>query len=167
MATSPEVDFFEEGKPCMSLNDCDGNHQFSQAPSIQATRRQQLYQDSSEMKETEELLAAEMNKLSVQERSKALDDVHCVGEELEETTEMIEDALGKFDQLVQTTTSRIYDIALKQNRSYVEDRSFRQYHRFDLLLFGPTDQTTTSRIYDIDELFTAKSSVLWRRKGCL
>ena len=86
------------------------------------------HQHHSEMKETEELLAAELNKLSVEERSKALDDVHCVGQDLKETPELVEQSLKEFDTILMQTTSsnRIYyDLALQQNRAYVEDPAFR------------------------------------------
>ena len=43
-----------------------------------------------EMKPIEDFHASEMNNISIQERSKALDDVHCVGDELDETPEMIQ-----------------------------------------------------------------------------
>src|SRR6056300_1048943 len=52
------------------------------------------------MKQTEDLLASEMSKLSVQQRSKALDDVHCVGEALKETPEMVQKSLASFDLAV-------------------------------------------------------------------
>ena len=38
---------------------------------------------------------------------------------------MIDQALADFEKLVQATSDRIYTIAVNQNRSYVEDRSFR------------------------------------------
>ncbi|CAJ1937614.1 unnamed protein product [Cylindrotheca closterium] len=81
--------------------------------------------EGNEMKETEEFLAAEMNKLSAQERAKVLDDLHCVGEELQETPEMIQQSLSEFDYLVQNCDDRIYSIAVNQNRAYVEDSEFR------------------------------------------
>eukprot|EP00526_Cylindrotheca_closterium_P007901 CAMPEP_0113652670 /NCGR_PEP_ID=MMETSP0017_2-20120614/28144_1 /TAXON_ID=2856 /ORGANISM="Cylindrotheca closterium" /LENGTH=657 /DNA_ID=CAMNT_0000565561 /DNA_START=153 /DNA_END=2126 /DNA_ORIENTATION=- /assembly_acc=CAM_ASM_000147 len=78
-----------------------------------------------EMKSTEDFLASEMNKLSVQERSKALDELHCVGEELKETPEMIETSLAEFDKVLRERNEPIYNLATSQNRSYVEDPSFR------------------------------------------
>lgn len=77
------------------------------------------------MKQTEDLLASDLNQLSAQERSNALDDVHCVGEELKETPEMIEQSLQEFEQIVQQEKTPFYAIACQQNRSYVEDPSFR------------------------------------------
>ncbi|KAL3926307.1 MAG: hypothetical protein SGBAC_013527, partial [Bacillariaceae sp.] len=60
-----------------------------------------LYKSSnparSEVKQTEDFLAAEMmSQLSVQERLKALDDMHCVGEGLKETPEMIKIGRSEF-----------------------------------------------------------------------
>ena len=82
MATTVQRDFFRDGFLTTScFQNCDSDQSSAEAPSV----HNQL-NDHSEMKETEDLLASEMNKLSVQERSKALDDLHCVGEELKETT---------------------------------------------------------------------------------
>ncbi|CAJ1936696.1 unnamed protein product [Cylindrotheca closterium] len=77
------------------------------------------------MKETEELLASEMSQLSVQERSKAMDDLHCVGVELQETTEMIQKSLAEFEEAVQKERNPIYKMAINQNRAYEEDPTFR------------------------------------------
>ncbi|CAJ1969896.1 unnamed protein product [Cylindrotheca closterium] len=78
-----------------------------------------------EMKETEAFLASEMNRLSVQERSNALDDLHCVGEEVQETPDMIQKALADFDQAVRKEQNPFYEMAMNQNRAYVEDPTFR------------------------------------------
>eukprot|EP00980_Cylindrotheca_fusiformis_P014755 scaffold4024_cov85-Cylindrotheca_fusiformis.AAC.2 len=78
-----------------------------------------------EMKKTEALLAAEMNKLSVEEMSKALDDVHCVGETVVETPEMVRHALVTFGEEATVQATSIYEIALQQNRKYVEGEAFR------------------------------------------
>ncbi|CAJ1963566.1 unnamed protein product [Cylindrotheca closterium] len=78
-----------------------------------------------EMKQTEDLLASEMNRLSVQERAKAFDDLHCVGEELRETPEMIQKSLAEFEEAVQKERNSVYEMAINQNRAYVEDPKFR------------------------------------------
>ena len=67
-----------------------------------------------ELKQTEDLLASEMNNLTVQERLNALDDVHCVGELLKETPEMIEHALQEFEKVVQVEKNDVYNLALAQ-----------------------------------------------------
>ena len=81
--------------------------------------------NDDEMKQTEKLLASELSKLSVQERAEAFDDVHCVGEELKETPELIERSLAEFEQVVQRERSHVYHMAWNQNSAYVEDPSFR------------------------------------------
>ena len=78
-----------------------------------------------EMKTSEDLLASELSKLSVQERSNALDDLHCVGQELKDTPEVIDNALFHLDGILKERMDPIYQIALQQNRTYVEDVNFR------------------------------------------
>ena len=78
-----------------------------------------------EMKPSEDFLASEFSKLSVQERSQALDDLHCVGEDLEDTPEMIENLLLEMDRILKQKNAPIYNIAASQNRAYVEDPNFR------------------------------------------
>ncbi|CAJ1969772.1 unnamed protein product [Cylindrotheca closterium] len=78
-----------------------------------------------EMKQTEDFLAAEFNKATAKERAEALDDIHCVGRALEEVPETKARLLKELDRLVQDERNPIYEIALKQNRAYVEDPSFR------------------------------------------
>lgn len=81
-----------------------------------------------EMKETEGLLVSEMSKLSVQEiRAVAYNDVHCVGEELKETPEMVQKSLADFEQTLRNKEHQppIYALAVNQDRAYVEDPSFR------------------------------------------
>ncbi|CAJ1970012.1 unnamed protein product [Cylindrotheca closterium] len=78
-----------------------------------------------EMKSTEALLSSAINELSMQERSKAMDDLHCVGDEIRETPEMIQKSLAEFDQGVHDGNFPIYNQAASQNRAYVEQPSFR------------------------------------------
>eukprot|EP00980_Cylindrotheca_fusiformis_P030013 scaffold24188_cov98-Cylindrotheca_fusiformis.AAC.1 len=78
-----------------------------------------------ELKQTEALLAGEMSKLSVEEMSKALDDVHCVGQTIIETPELIQRALFEFGEEALAQSKNIYKIALQQNRKYVEGEAFR------------------------------------------
>ena len=77
------------------------------------------------MKETELMLASALSNLTAQERTLALHDVHCVGEELKESPEIVEKSLVEFDQAVQRQRNPVYDIAVSHNRAYVENRSFR------------------------------------------
>jgi len=130
---SSQANFSPNGQfcsPAYCFPDCDirGLQSIRTPISLQGShQRQRQLLDHSEMQETEDLLASEMNKLSVQERSSALDDIHCVGEHQEETPEIIEQSLREFDHYVKTiaAANRIYCVALKQNRSYVEDQLFR------------------------------------------
>lgn len=81
--------------------------------------------ETGSMKSTEDLIAAEMNKLSIHEISEALDDVHCVGGGLEETPEMIQESLLAFDEEVKVQKNSIYDVAARQDQDYVENEAFR------------------------------------------
>lgn len=83
--------------------------------------------ETDDFKETEEFIAAEMNNLSVQERNKALEDIHCVGKELEEDPNLVEQGLQEFQQLVDVLrpTSPSYQAAEAINADYVNDRGFR------------------------------------------
>ncbi|CAJ1967218.1 unnamed protein product [Cylindrotheca closterium] len=79
------------------------------------------------MKETEDMLASELNKLSLQERTKALEDIHCVGQDLEETPELVEELLAEFDRTAQQQEQHdpTYKMIAKRYREYIEDPSFR------------------------------------------
>lgn len=90
-----------------------------------SNRSKPNYTSELGMKSLEDYLASEMNKLSVQERGKALDDLHCVGEELHETPEIIENLLQDFEHELQQEHNSVYEMAVNQNRSYVEDPAFR------------------------------------------
>mmetsp|Transcript_24248 Transcript_24248/g.59349 ORF Transcript_24248/g.59349 Transcript_24248/m.59349 type:complete len:465 (+) Transcript_24248:152-1546(+) len=80
---------------------------------------------ANEIKAAEDIIASELNKLSFKERAEAYNDVHCVGDDLEENPSIIQQGLGDFDATLQTMRSPIYDLAVNQNRAYVEDASFR------------------------------------------
>lgn len=97
------------------------------APPFQPLARRTQHDDDSrnELKPTTDLLAAGMSKLSIQEMSKALDDVHCVGEEVTEDIEMVRQLLVDFDDHVNVSRNPMYEIAAKQNRVFVEDEVFR------------------------------------------
>eukprot|EP00980_Cylindrotheca_fusiformis_P012521 scaffold3074_cov108-Cylindrotheca_fusiformis.AAC.8 len=93
----------------------DYRHERTSLPSRnQSCPRRRLRQEG--MKQTESFLAAEMSQLSVQEMSKALDDVHCVGEAIVETPELIQRALSTFGEEARAQSNSVYDIALQQNR---------------------------------------------------
>ena len=127
--------FIQHDESWISCLDCtDGSEPSPNAAVVSVSSQQRItFQKGDEMKQTEAFLAAELNKLSVQERAKAMDDIHCVGEELTETPEMIEQSLMEFEQLVQKVKTPVYEMAANQNRAYVEDPSFRlRFLRFNL-----------------------------------
>jgi hypothetical protein len=109
---------------CDSLN---GSNYASHNPNAIPNRPRQNTNDfdKGEMKGTEDFLAAEMKKLSIQEISKALDDVHCVGDGLRENPEMVVRSLLAFTEEVKAERTPIYELAASQNRAYVEDETFR------------------------------------------
>lgn len=77
------------------------------------------------MKETEDMLASELNKLTIQERTQAQEDLHCVGTDLEETPEMIEQSLAEFDQVLRQQHDPTFQMVTKNHGAYVENSSFR------------------------------------------
>ena len=105
---------------CITSLDC--LNQSKQPPNSNLQRKNQK---QPRMKETELMLASALNNLTAQERTLALHDVHCVGEELKESPEIVEKSLVEFDQAVQRQRNPVYEIAVSQNRAYVENRSFR------------------------------------------
>lgn len=126
MASAPGSDLSMQTQPCFSFFDfCDSSHSTNGSAAFRQPSSVTPNPERSEMKETEDLLAAELSKLSVQERSKALDDLHCVGEEVQETPEMVHQSLAEFEAILQTSANRIYEVAVNQNRSFVEDSEFR------------------------------------------
>lgn len=72
----------------------------------------------------------------MQERTEALHDVHCVGEELQEDPEIMQKALSDFNDAIQQAQNPTYEIVSNQNKAYVEDPSFRlrflRANRFDV-----------------------------------
>lgn len=81
--------------------------------------------DAQQIKATESFFASEFRQLSVKDQTDAIDDLYCEGGELRENPAMVRQALQDFDATLQTTRSSTYELAVSQNRSYVEDRSFR------------------------------------------
>ncbi|CAJ1936079.1 unnamed protein product [Cylindrotheca closterium] len=77
------------------------------------------------LKAAEEYLASEVHKLSLKERLEALDDVHCVGKEIETTPEALQDLLTEFDEEVKRSNDPTYKLAERLNKAYVEDTAFR------------------------------------------
>ncbi|CAJ1955755.1 unnamed protein product [Cylindrotheca closterium] len=122
MASSNQYNESSSCRPCKS-----GRHQPGTGQTVPIMRNRQSgnHDVHNAMKPTEEMIASELYKLSVQERVKAFDDVHCVGEELRESSEMIQKSLAVFKETINKERNIFYDIAMTQNRAYVEDPSFR------------------------------------------
>ncbi|CAJ1937770.1 unnamed protein product [Cylindrotheca closterium] len=110
---------------CFDCSDRNSESSGNNAAYMTVPFEHKSLQTGDEMKQTEAYLAAELNKLTVQERAKAMDDIHCVGEELNETPEMIEQSLREFDHLLQKMKTPTYEMAVNQNKAFVEDPSFR------------------------------------------
>lgn len=104
---------------------CGGEDFSSNMPTNHRLHHHHSNDTRQEMKSTEDFLASELGKLSVEERSGALDDLHCVGQDLEETPEMVENSLRELDRILIQRNDSIYNIAASQNRAYVEDPNFR------------------------------------------
>lgn len=82
------------------------------------------HDDDGEIREAfQEMVSSDLTTLTAQERSEALDDIHCVGIESQETTEMMGRLLADFDRLVQQ--EHLYALTVRQIRIYVDDPSFR------------------------------------------
>ncbi|CAJ1938864.1 unnamed protein product [Cylindrotheca closterium] len=107
-----------ESNSCVSFLSCGEQSSFHGAALPVFSQRKTGDDNGDEMKPIEDYLASEMNKLSVQERSKALDDMHCVRDELE-TPAMIEKSLAEFDEMLQRKKNVIYEMAENQNSEYV------------------------------------------------
>lgn len=81
---------------------------------------------SHQVEEVEEILSSEFKKLSVPEQARALDDLnHASGSELKEDPAVIDQLLSDFEDEVGRFHSPIYEQALVQDSSYVEDPAFR------------------------------------------
>ena len=79
---------------------------------------------TSEMKQTEDFITAECNKLSSQEQSKALD-LYWAGEELNHSLVLVMQSLAEFQRQLEDGNFPIYIMAVDQNREYVENPLFR------------------------------------------
>ena len=72
------------------------------------------------------LLAKEFSKLSVLERSKTYEELHGVGECVEETPVFIEKALQQLDEEISKIRRKsAYELAEEQNKEYVTNPTFR------------------------------------------
>eukprot|EP00980_Cylindrotheca_fusiformis_P017378 scaffold5392_cov107-Cylindrotheca_fusiformis.AAC.11 len=75
--------------------------------------------------EAESIVAKALSSLSLGERSQLLDDVHGVSKPIDETPDTILSSLTAFAAAIESSKTPMYEKALVQNKSYVEDRSLR------------------------------------------
>ena len=135
MATNPSLQRFHNLQSATShsqgRNDYDDGSSFVHQALRMAIngaflpRDHQTSERSQAMRQTEELLTSEFHQLSVQEQSRALNDLYHAGSMLKEDPVMIDNLLAEFEHEVEQGRYPIYEQALKQDRSYVEDPAFR------------------------------------------
>jgi hypothetical protein len=75
--------------------------------------------------DTEAMLAQELNKLSVKERTQALEDMHGVSTVLEEDPELITSKLLEIDMEITRQRNKTYLLAERLSNSYVQNSDFR------------------------------------------
>ena len=117
-------------------------------------------------------LAKELSQLSVEERELAYEEIHGVDDVIEETPEFVGECLEKMERhLGDIRRKHAYDLALKLNKSYVQDRKLRlmflRADHFDaklaasrfvkfldgkLEIFGEEILTRTIRMNDLNEI---------------
>ena len=128
--------------------------------------------------ENQDLIAAELNKLSLQERETILHDLHGVSESICESQELVTRSLEELDTYLQPSTRvgtlpssehAAYQLAFRQNPAFVQDNQFRllflrsenfhvaraaqklqQFLRIKLELFGKEKLCRTITLEDLD-----------------
>mmetsp|Transcript_698 Transcript_698/g.1258 ORF Transcript_698/g.1258 Transcript_698/m.1258 type:complete len:507 (-) Transcript_698:1067-2587(-) len=75
--------------------------------------------------ESERMLAQAMSSLPTAERDKIIEEVHGVYKPIEEEAGFVSKKLAALDSEISMHKNDAYEIALKQNRSFVEDYDFR------------------------------------------
>jgi len=75
--------------------------------------------------ESERMLAQAMSSLPTAERDKIIEEVHGVYKPIEEEAGFVSKKLAALDSEISMQKNDAYEIALKQNRSFVEDYDFR------------------------------------------
>ena len=120
--------------------------------------------------DTDSLLAQEMNKLSVQERLRALEDLHGVSTLIEEEVYVVNHQLLELDGEIRQHKNRAYRLAERLSEEYVKDRDFRlmflradsfdvkaaaqrmmRFFKFKLLYFGEQRLVRDITLNDLDE----------------
>ena len=68
----------------------------------------------------------ELNELSIQERKRALEDVHGVGESVKETPDLVKESLERFQvEIMKIKTKSAYEKAVFMSPSFVKDTDFQ------------------------------------------
>eukprot|EP00980_Cylindrotheca_fusiformis_P031288 scaffold26125_cov162-Cylindrotheca_fusiformis.AAC.1 len=81
---------------------------------------------SDSSRSVDEIIASELQKLSLEEREKVYEDVHGVSDMIEETPEMIASCLEQMDHEVELSNDKdAYEQAKLQSPSFVSNRLFR------------------------------------------
>ena len=131
--------------------------------------------------EVESLLAKAMNKMSMDERNKVIEDVHGVSRVINEFPSFVAEKLQAFDLEIQQSKTEVYDMAYEQSREYVEDPNFRLmflrsvlfdvpaatnrlmgFFQQKMLYFGPEKLTKDITIMDLsdDDMRIAESGII-------
>jgi hypothetical protein len=75
--------------------------------------------------ESDRILAQAMSSLSTAERDKIIEEIHGVSKPIEEQDDFVKAKLAAMESEISIQMNDAYEIALKQNRSFVEDSYFR------------------------------------------
>eukprot|EP00980_Cylindrotheca_fusiformis_P013806 scaffold3572_cov113-Cylindrotheca_fusiformis.AAC.2 len=110
----------DDRKRTSSLDQLDGSEKASGGPQLSINNYVLPGVD-----EAESLVAKAISSLSLEERSQLLDDVHGVSKPIDEKPDFISSSLTAFGAAVESSKTPLYEMALVQNASYVEDRSLR------------------------------------------
>ena len=133
-------------------------------------------------KDEAELLAKELNAMSIQEREKVYEEIHGVDEDIPETPEVISRSLHEFDVELRNIKSKpAYDLAYQLSVGFVINAKFRlmflratrfqakaaaekmvSYFEYKLDLFGPDKLVKRITLADLsaDDLTSLKTGAL-------
>jgi hypothetical protein len=82
--------------------------------------------DEPSKRDVDRLIASELNRISLEERERAMHDVHALPAEREETSGFMESCLSEMDNRLQEIRhNTFYDIAANQSPEYVSAMKFR------------------------------------------
>eukprot|EP00980_Cylindrotheca_fusiformis_P017373 scaffold5392_cov107-Cylindrotheca_fusiformis.AAC.6 len=107
-----------------SLDQLNGSQDASEIGSSQERLSTRNYVPPSD-DETVSMVAKALSSLSIDERSQLIDEVHGVSKPLDEDPDFILSSLTAFDVAIESSKTALYEMALTQNRKYVEGDSLR------------------------------------------